>query len=121
MHPVYYCRKASAEKKYTSYELEVLAIVKALKRFQVYLLGIPFKIITDCCAFMATMNKKDLSVYVVQWALLLEEFNYIIEHRPDKSICDICRCIQSLFIITMYIYILSCLKSIYHPYITLIF
>jgi len=45
MHLVYYCGKTSAEKKYTSYELEVLAIVKALKRFQVYLLGIPFKII----------------------------------------------------------------------------
>jgi ribonuclease HI len=64
MHPVYYCSEKTtpAEKKYTSYELEVLAIVKALKKFRVYLLGISFKIITDCRAFAATMNKKELCV-----------------------------------------------------------
>lgn len=51
-----------AETKYTSYELEVLAIIKALKKFRVYLLGIPFKLVTDCKAFVCTMKKKDLNV-----------------------------------------------------------
>jgi hypothetical protein len=75
MHPVYYCsgKTTLAEEKYTGYELEVLAIVKALKKFRVYLLGISFKIITDCCAFTATMNKKELCVRVARWASLLEE------------------------------------------------
>lgn len=46
MHPVYYASaKTAAEKRYTSYELEVLTIVKALKKFRVYLLGLSFKII----------------------------------------------------------------------------
>ncbi|GFW61932.1 transposon Tf2-9 polyprotein [Trichonephila clavipes] len=49
-----------AEEKYSSYELEVLAVVSALKKFRTYLLGNPFKIITDCSAFQKTMDKKDL-------------------------------------------------------------
>ncbi|GFY20843.1 hypothetical protein TNCV_1120771 [Trichonephila clavipes] len=50
-------RKTSeTERKYTSYELEVLAIIEALKKFKVYILGMPFKIITDCNAFTKTMK-----------------------------------------------------------------
>jgi len=65
-HPVYYYsdKTTPVEEKYTSYQLEVLAIIKALKKFRVYLLGIPFKIVTDCHAFVATMNKKELCVRV---------------------------------------------------------
>ncbi|GFS99110.1 transposon Ty3-G Gag-Pol polyprotein [Trichonephila clavipes] len=47
----------TAEEKYDSYELEVLAIVNALKKFCVYLLRQPFKIVTDCSAFPKTMQK----------------------------------------------------------------
>ncbi|GFY30442.1 retrovirus-related Pol polyprotein from transposon 17.6 [Trichonephila clavipes] len=41
LHPVYYMSKKTntAEEKYDSYELEVLAIINALKQFRVYLLG----------------------------------------------------------------------------------
>lgn len=82
-HPTYFMsRKTSdAEKKYSSYELEVLAVIEALKKFRVYLLGIPFKIVTDCAAFQKTMEKRDLATRVARWALLLQEFNYVIEHR----------------------------------------
>lgn len=74
-------KTTDAERKYSSYELEVLAIVDALKKFRVYLLGFPFKIITDCAAFEKTMNKKDLTTRIARWALLLEEFDYTIQHR----------------------------------------
>lgn len=64
-------RPTQAEERYPSYELEILAIVKALKRFRVYLLGIEFKIVTDCRAFTLTMAKRDLCVRVARWALAL--------------------------------------------------
>ncbi|GFT60960.1 hypothetical protein TNCV_4092471 [Trichonephila clavipes] len=46
-----------SREKYDSYELEVLAIINALKKFRVYLLGQHFKIVTDCSAFQKTMQK----------------------------------------------------------------
>lgn len=83
-HPIYYFSRktSSAEENYPSYELEVLVIVAALKKFRVYLLGIPFKIVTDCSAFKMTMEKKDIAPRIAGWALLLEEYDYVIEHRP---------------------------------------
>ncbi|XP_076638793.1 uncharacterized protein LOC143350658 [Colletes latitarsis] len=87
LHPVYYAsgKTSTAEANYTSYELECLAIIKSLRKFRVYLLGIPFKIVTDCRAFALTMRKKDLCVRVARWALLLEEFQYTIKHRSGNS------------------------------------
>lgn len=90
-HPVYYLsgKTSPTEKIYISYELEVLVIVKALKKFRVYLLGIPFKIVTDRKAFALTMREKDLCVCVARWATLLEEFGYKVEHRPGNSMMHV--------------------------------
>ncbi|GBL88553.1 Transposon Ty3-I Gag-Pol polyprotein [Araneus ventricosus] len=62
LHPVQYMSKKStpAEEKYSSYELEILAVVNALRKFRTYLMENHFKIITDCSAFQRTMDKKDL-------------------------------------------------------------
>lgn len=86
-HPVYYySRKTSpAEQNYTSYELEVLAIIKGLSKFRVYLAGMEFKIVTDCSAFQMTMSKKELITRIARWAMYLEEFHYTIQHRPGSS------------------------------------
>ncbi|GFY35670.1 hypothetical protein TNCV_2619621 [Trichonephila clavipes] len=86
LHPVYYMSKKTntAEEKYDSYELEVLAIINALKKFRVYLLGENFKIVTDCSAFRKTMQKKELITRIARWALQIEEFDYEIEHRAGS-------------------------------------
>ena len=57
-HPIHYMnhKTTEIESRYTSYEFEVLAVIKALKKFRHYLLGICFKIFTDCIAFKQTMN-----------------------------------------------------------------
>lgn len=48
-HPVFFFSKRTtdAESHYHSFELEMLAIIYALRRFKVYLSGIRFKIVTD--------------------------------------------------------------------------
>ncbi|GFY26180.1 retrovirus-related Pol polyprotein from transposon 297 [Trichonephila clavipes] len=91
LHPIYYMsRKTSeTERKYTSYELEVLAIIEALKKFKVYILGMPFKIITDCNAFTKTMSKKDLNTRIARWALNLQDYDYTILHRSGSQMAHV--------------------------------
>lgn len=52
-------KTTTAEAKLYSYELEVLAVIKAIKKFRIYLIGIPFKIVMDCQAFALTFKKAD--------------------------------------------------------------
>ncbi|GBM28379.1 Transposon Tf2-9 polyprotein [Araneus ventricosus] len=83
LHPVYYMshKTSDTERKYSSYELEVIAVIEALKKFRPYVLGLHFKIVTDCISFKQTMSKKDISSKIARWALMLEEYDYVIEHR----------------------------------------
>lgn len=73
-HPIHYAswKTSSAEEKYCSYELEILAVVKSLKKFRPYLLGISFKIVTDCKAFALTMEKKDICARIA--TLMLSKY-----------------------------------------------
>lgn len=85
-HPVYYAswKISPTEEKYDNYKLEVLSIIKALKKFRVYLIGIEFEIITVCQAFAQAMKKKNICAQVAGWALLFEQFRYEIIHRPGR-------------------------------------
>lgn len=86
-HPVMYLsfKTSSAEQRYSSYELEVLAVIKALKKLRVYLLGLQFRIVTDCKAFTQTMEKKDICPKVARWALCLGEFDCSVVHRAGTG------------------------------------
>lgn len=70
-----------AESRYHSYELETLAVVKALQNFRHYLIGIHFKVVTDCNAFKSTERKKDLLPRVARWWTYLQDFTFNIEYR----------------------------------------
>jgi len=58
-----------------------LAIIYALRRFRTYLLGIKFKIITDCQAPSLTLNKKETNPRISRWVLEMQNFDYVLEHR----------------------------------------
>lgn len=90
-HPVAYYSKttSAAESKLHSYELETMAVIYALRRFHTYFDRRPFKIVTDCDAFVRTLANENNSSKIARWALLLEQYNYTIKHRPGKSMAHV--------------------------------
>ncbi|GBN16854.1 Transposon Tf2-8 polyprotein [Araneus ventricosus] len=86
-HLIHYISKKTSlqEEKHSSYELEDLAIIEALKKLGIYLVGSKFRIITDCSTFQKTMSKTQLTAKIARWALILEDFNYEIVHCPGKQ------------------------------------
>ena len=82
-------RTTPAEAKYHSFELECLAVVYALKRYKIYLMGLKFKIITDCDSFRLTLNKQEINPRISRWAMLLQNFDYEVQHRPGTRMSHV--------------------------------
>lgn len=91
LHAVsYYSRKTTDdEKKLHSFELETLAVVASLNRFRVYLIGIPFKIYTDCNALRSTLTKRDLIPRIARWWIQMQEFDFSVEYRPGSQMSHV--------------------------------
>jgi len=62
-----------------------LAIVYALKRFHTFLDHLPFTIVTDCEALTQTLKKKEVNARIAKWALVLENYNYKVQHRKGEQ------------------------------------
>lgn len=86
--PVAYYSKATqgAEPRYHSYELETLAVVRALQHFRHYLIGIHFKVVTDCNALKLTQRKKDLLPRVARWWVYLQDYDFELEYRKGTAL-----------------------------------
>lgn len=90
-HPVAYYSKTTspAESRLHSYELETLAVVYALRRFHTYFDRRPFKIVTDCDALVRTLANENNSSKIARWALMMEQYNYTVQHKPGKSMAHV--------------------------------
>lgn len=85
-HPVAYCSRTlfPAEKNYSTTERELLSLVWSTKYFRCYLLGRPFKVITDHAALKWMLSLKDPSSRLMRWSLRLAEFDFTVEHKAGK-------------------------------------
>jgi len=78
-----------AEKKYHSFELETLAIVKAIERFHVYLHRINFRIVTDCNSLVMAIKKININPRIARWSLVMQNYKFELSHRSSSKMVHV--------------------------------
>ena len=73
-----------AEKNYSTTEREALALMEGIKKFPPYLHRRRFTVVTGHSSLRWLMNVKDASGRLATWALLLQQYDFEIVHRPGK-------------------------------------
>ena len=75
----------SAEQRYCARRRELLAIVRAVKHFEVYLRGPKFTIRTDHASLQYIKTLTTMPDQMYRWILTLELYDYDIKVRPGKD------------------------------------
>ena len=75
----------STERNYSTTEREMLALVKAVRKWKGYFLERKFLAKTDHKALTGVMNLWDPHGRIARWMMELNEFSYKIEHIPGKE------------------------------------
>jgi hypothetical protein len=91
-HPVAYdsMQLKSAEKNYPIHEKELLAIIRALKKWRSDLLGLPIYVYTDHRTLENFDTQKDLSRRQLCWQEFLSQYeiNMVYIPGPDNTVAD---------------------------------
>jgi hypothetical protein len=69
---------------YATTEKELLIVVFVIKKFRSYLVGAKVIVYTDHAALKYLLTKKDAKPLLIQWILLLQEFD--LEIRDKKGV-----------------------------------
>jgi hypothetical protein len=85
-HPVCYASRTlnPAERRYSTIERELLAVVWAVKKYRIYLTGVHFTIVTDHRPLKYLLTIKDPSSRLAKWAMFLMEYSFTIEYKPGR-------------------------------------
>nr|GEY26302.1 DNA-directed DNA polymerase [Tanacetum cinerariifolium] len=87
--PIHYAGKmmTDAESNYTTTEKEMLAVVYAFKKFRSYLIMNKSIVLTDHSALKYLFAKKDAKARVLQWVLLLQQFDFkVLDTKGVKNL-----------------------------------
>ena len=73
----------ATQRRYSTYERELLAVVKACEFFRVFLIGVDFTLRTDHKALIGIFSSQlATSSRIVKWLLKLQPFKFFIEVIP---------------------------------------
>ncbi|GJX41013.1 putative reverse transcriptase domain-containing protein [Tanacetum coccineum] len=73
------------EKNYTTHDLELGAVVFALKIWRHYLYGTKCTVFTDHKSLQHILNQKELNMRQRRWLELLSDYDYEIRYHPGKA------------------------------------
>ena len=73
------------EQNYPTHDLELAAVVFALKIWQHYLYGEKCRIYTDHKSLKYLLTKKELNLRQRRWLELFKDYDSIIDHHPEKA------------------------------------
>nr|GFA07651.1 putative reverse transcriptase domain-containing protein [Tanacetum cinerariifolium] len=73
------------EKNYTTHDLELRAVVFALKIWRHYLYGTKYTVFTDHKSLKHILNQKDLNMRQRRWLELLSDYDCEICYHPGKA------------------------------------
>ncbi|KAK9710011.1 RNase H-like domain found in reverse transcriptase [Popillia japonica] len=73
------------EQRYHIKQQECLAVIWAIKRYHPYLEDRPFLLRTDSKALSWLDGFRETKSKLMRWSLLLQEFQYTVEHVPGKD------------------------------------
>lgn len=67
----------------------MLAIVRAIERFHIYLYCLEFTVIMDCNALVHAVNKANLNPRIAHWILTLQNYKFKVSHRPGNKMTHV--------------------------------
>ena len=73
------------EENYPTHDLELAAVVFALKIWRHYLYGVPCRIFTDHKSLQYIFTQKELNLRQRRWLELIKDYDCIIEYHPGKA------------------------------------
>ncbi|KAF8746754.1 hypothetical protein RHS01_08828 [Rhizoctonia solani] len=89
LHPIAYMSKSflGAEANYDTHDKELLAIIKALEEWQIFLEATdkPIQVFTDHRNLEYWMQAQTFNRRHAQWRIFLSDFNFEIHYRPGKQ------------------------------------
>ncbi|GKF22602.1 putative reverse transcriptase domain-containing protein, partial [Tanacetum coccineum] len=79
------CQLKIYEKNYTTHDLELKAVVFALKIWRHYLYGTKCTVFTDHKSLQHILNQKELNMRQRRWLELLSDYDCEIRYHPGKA------------------------------------
>ena len=73
------------EQNYPTHDLELAAVVFALKIWRHYLYGVPCRIFTDHKSLKYIFTQKELNLRQRRWLELIKDYDCTIEYHPGKA------------------------------------
>ena len=72
------------QRNYSATQLELLAIVWALKTYRHYLLGAPFRLETDHQALEWLVKQPNVSGVMARWIMVMQEYDINLVYKPGR-------------------------------------